>query len=80
MGWTILVHPPMGSPVHLEGNRGLVDFSNLLFAVAAIVGSFAPDATRLLGVILTIGNHVVEIVPMVGMVGFAVVVFVEIVH
>ena len=80
MRWTILVHPPMGSPMHLEGNRGLVNFSNLMFAVATVAASLASDATCLLGVGVVVGNHVVEILPLVGMVGFAVVVFVEAVH
>ena len=55
-----------------------MNFKHLAFA--AIVGTFASDASCVLGVGVAVGNHVVEILPLVPMVGFVMVVFVEIFH
>ena len=68
----------MSSPVHLDGNRGLVNVANRVFAT--IFATFADEAIRFLGVGVAVGNHVVESLPLVAMVCFVIVVFVEIFH
>ena len=60
MGGPVLVHPPMGFPMHLKGDGNLMDLLDVVLALTTT------SVVAFLWVVVDVGNCVVEIAPIVG--------------